>query len=89
VVDSPVEHPNGQYPSTAASPSGGRVTPRRDEPGATEPQVRAIYSIARGGWSLGEEEIENRCKEMYGVLPSELSRRQASELIDSLKRAAT
>jgi hypothetical protein len=75
VVDSPVELPVREA--------------RRQEPAATEPQVRAIYSIARSAWSLSEDEIENRCKEMYGCLPAELSRRQASELIDSLKRAAS
>lgn len=79
VVDSPVEAP---------APRSSRPE-QRTEPAATEPQIRAIYSIARGAWNLGEEEIENRCKEMYGCLPADLSRRQASELIDSLKRAAS
>jgi hypothetical protein len=79
VVDSPVDFP---------APRGPKAD-HRMEPAATEPQVRAIYSIARSAWNLGEEEIENRCKEMYGCLPGDLSRRQASELIDSLKRAAS
>ena len=73
VVDSPVERPQR----------------REAEPRATEPQVRAIYSIARSAWSMGEDEIERRCRETYGCLPAELSRRQASEFIDSLKRAAS
>lgn len=81
VVDAPVELPPGR--------SELRPEPRPSSggPRATEPQVRAIYSIARSTWGLAEEEIEQRCKETYGCLPTDLSRRQASELIDSLKRA--
>lgn len=73
VVDAPVEHPRRRGP----------------EPRATEPQVRAIYSIARSTWNLSEDEIEDRCREAYGCLPTELSRRQASDFIDALKRAAS
>jgi hypothetical protein len=52
---------------------------------ATEPQIKAIYAIARGAQAMDDAEVEARCKELYGATPSELSRRQASEFIDALK----
>ena len=52
---------------------------------ATEPQIKAIYAIGRGAQSLDEPEVDARCQELFGVRPSELSRRQASEFIDALK----
>jgi hypothetical protein len=51
----------------------------------TEPQLKAIYAIARGAQAMDDAEVEARCKELYGVGPSGLSRRQASEFIDALK----
>jgi hypothetical protein len=58
-------------------------------PGATAPQVKAIYSIGRGQSGLGEAGVEERCKERYGCLPPDLSKRQASEFIDLLRRPAS
>lgn len=55
---------------------------------ATEPQVKAIYAIARGAQALDDSELEARCRERYGCLPPELTRRQASEFIDALKLGA-
>ena len=55
---------------------------------ATAPQVKAIYSIGRGQPRLGEAGINERCKERYGCLPPDLSKRQASEFIDLLRRPA-
>jgi hypothetical protein len=52
---------------------------------ATESQLKAIYAIARGAQAMDDAEVEARCKELYGVTPSALSRRQASEFIDALK----
>ena len=56
---------------------------------ATEPQVKAIYAIARGAQAMDDAEVEARCKELYGVTPSGLSRRQASEFIDALKAGSS
>jgi hypothetical protein len=64
--------------------TGGRPEARPALP-ATEPQVKAIFAIGRGAQSMDEAEVEARCRELYGVGPSELSRRQASEFIDALK----
>lgn len=52
---------------------------------ATEAQLKAIYAIARGAQAMDDAEVEARCKGLYGVTPSALSRRQASEFIDALK----
>jgi hypothetical protein len=66
-----------------------RIATQADEdrpiPPATEPQIRAIYAIARGVQGLDDEEVEARCRERFGVGIAALDRRQASELIDALK----
>jgi hypothetical protein len=79
------------FEHAAPQPSGaGRVvdapvdSDRAVRP-ATGPQVRAIYAIAHGTLSLGDEELDERCRERYGCLPAALTRRQASEFIDALK----
>ena len=58
---------------------------RSREARATAPQIKAIYSIGRGRKGLSEADVEKRCRVTYGRPPSELSRRQASQLIDALK----
>lgn len=55
---------------------------------ATEPQVKAIYAIARGTQALNDAELDARCRERYGCMPQQLTRRQASEFIDVLKLGA-
>jgi len=55
---------------------------------ATEPQIKAIYAIARGAQALDDAELEARCRERYGCAPQELTRRQASEFIDALRLGA-
>lgn len=62
-------------------------SPRAREVRATSPQIKAIYSIGRGRRGLGEAEVDERCRAVYGGPPAELSRRQASEFIDALKAA--
>ena len=77
---------------TLATVSAGVATAGRPETRpalpATEPQIKAIYAIGRGAQSMDEPEVEARCQELFGVRPSELSRRQASEFIDALKAGA-
>lgn len=68
----------------SGSNSSGRSEARPVLP-ASEAQVKAIYAIGRGAQSMDEAEIDARCREAYGVVPAELSRRQASEFIDALK----
>jgi hypothetical protein len=72
VVDAPVAAPAGSV--------------RTREARATAPQVKAIYSIARSRRGLAEAEVEERSRAAYGRPPAELSRRQASQFIDALKK---
>jgi len=54
---------------------------------ATPAQVRAIYSIARDQHSMSEGEVDERSQSLFGAAPVELTRKQASDLISSLKGA--
>ncbi len=58
---------------------------RRREP-ATSAQVKAIYASGRGQQAEGHGAVEERCRKAYGCLPAELSKQQASEFIDALRR---
>ena len=58
---------------------------REVPPRATAPQVKAIYSIGRASRSLGEDGVDAICRERFGCEPADLTRRQASELIDALR----
>jgi hypothetical protein len=52
---------------------------------ATQPQVRAIYGIGRKEFGLSEAQVDEKSVSLYGVPPAELSRKQASDFITSLK----
>jgi hypothetical protein len=77
VVDSPVARP------------GGLKVVRDGGDGATPSQIKAIYCIGRDQPDLGQEGVEERCRAVFGRLPAELSKRQASEFIDLLRRPAS
>jgi hypothetical protein len=89
IAEPAVSSANGRQ--SLAAMAGGVATAGRPETRpalpATEPQIKAIYAIGRGAQSMDESEVEDRCKELFGVTPSALSRRQASEFIDALKGA--
>lgn len=70
VVDSPV-----------AQPSGLKVVREGRPVAATSSQVNAIYAIGRAD----SVDVEERSREVFGCSPGELSKRQASELIDRLR----
>lgn len=53
--------------------------------GATERQVRALYAISQHA-GLSETELVVRCQQQFGCHPEQLSRRDASRLIDALKQ---
>lgn len=52
---------------------------------ATERQIKAIYAIGQNGAGLGKAELDAKCADLYGRKPHELSRWEASQLIDILK----
>ena len=97
VVDAPVAPPRGSGAEITRIPVEPRRTAEPPRPAAregapvsaasraTEPQVKAIYAIARSAQSMDEAQTTEWCRARYGVPPAELSRRQASELIDALK----
>lgn len=78
VVDSPVDR---------ARISERMLRPAVERPSspATPAQVKAIYLIARSEHQLSEDELDERCRQNYGMPPGELSKRQASDFIDKLK----
>ena len=99
VVDSPVRRnpsaSSGQAPSassgqapSASSGQGLRVVRDREAEGATVSQVKAIYAIAR---DEGAEEpaVDERCRSLFGAVPAQLSKRQASRFIELLRRPAS
>ena len=83
--------------SAPPSSSGNGASPRQqlnngpqfpDRP-ATEPQIKAIYAIARGAKSMDDREIDEWCKARFQKLPAELSRKEASEAIDAIRLGAS
>ena len=58
----------------------------RDREPATSAQVKAIYAIGRHDQLGDEAAMDERCRSAFGCLPADLSKRQASELIDQLRR---
>lgn len=52
---------------------------------ATGAQVKAIYLIAQEEHGLSEEQMNQHAKKAYGRLPGELTKEEASKLIDRLK----
>lgn len=69
-----------------------RPTPLRGRPRledtmekATPAQVKAIYLIGRNEHRLSEHEIDDRIRSLYGRVPAEITKRQASDAIDRLK----
>jgi hypothetical protein len=81
-VDAPVEPPAKQSSGRRSFRTSADARDAR----ATTPQVKAIYSLARANKSLDEQGMEERCQAAYGCPPADLSKRQASQFIDALKR---
>lgn len=65
-----------RLPAAEISPSGSA---------ATEKQIKAIYAIGRASKRLSEGQVDDRSVEIFGVRPQELTKAEASQLIDMLK----
>ena len=76
---------NAQPRTAPAPPRPAPPAEARTPVPATEPQINAIYAIARAARGLNTDDVDALCTERYGVPPAQLSRRLASELIDALK----
>jgi hypothetical protein len=61
---------------------------RDGDAGATPAQLKAIYAIGRDLPHTGDGGIEARCRSLFGQPPEQLTKRQASEFIDLLRRPA-
>ena len=78
---------------TGATGDGSRLPAGGDEfdrlpasgPGVTDKQLKAIYAIGRASKRLSESQVDDRCIEIFGVPPAQLSRGEASQFIDMLK----
>jgi hypothetical protein len=68
-----------RLPQASGSPNGS---------GATEKQIKAIYAIGRTNKRLSESQVDDRCAEVFGVAPAELTKAEASQFIDILKGEA-
>ena len=84
VVDTPVEFNPGANLDRMA-PSRPAPIPQASSSLATPAQLKLIYLTATRDLHLSEEELEERCQSQYGRLPLHLTKREASEFIDSLK----
>jgi len=85
---------------TIHSAPGGRIPAEEDDfdqlpaagspngSGATEKQIKAIYVIGRTSKRLSESQVDDRCNELFGILPAELTKAEASQFIDILKGEA-
>jgi uncharacterized protein YbdZ (MbtH family) len=54
----------------------------------TEKQLKAIYAIGRANMRLSEQQVDDRCAEVFGIRPTELTKAEASQFIDMLKGEA-
>ncbi len=68
-----------RLPVASGSPNGS---------GATEKQIKAIYAIGRASKRLSENQVDDRCAEVFGAAPTELTKAEASQFIDILKGEA-
>lgn len=78
---------------------GGKLTTEEDEfdripevsaigSAVTDKQLKAIYAIGRASKRLSEQQVDDRCAEIFGVRSNELTKAEASQFIDMLKGEA-
>lgn len=63
-----------------------RAVDGQAETPATASQVKAIYAIGRDLPRVADGDIDARCRARFGCVPSALTKRQASEFIDALRK---
>jgi len=86
VADAPVEKPQTAPTAAPAAPvANGNGHSRTAESLATPAQCKAIYVIARTQHGLSEAEVDERARQQFGAVPAQLSKRQASQMIDALQ----
>lgn len=83
--------PRTQVPRLVPDPEefGADITPAiSNGVTATDKQIKAIYAIGRSVQRLAESQVDDRCIEVFGVAPAELTKSEASQLIDMFKGPA-
>lgn len=82
-----------EAPTRRAGRSATRSLPGEEAmaggPAATEAQMRAIRAIGRTRHQLSDDQLEGLARERFGKGLAELSRREASALIDDLRSGPT
>ena len=78
----------GLSDSTIHQSAGATASTSSSGSGATEKQIKAIYAIGRASKRLSESQVDDRCAELFGILPAELTKAEASQFIDILKGEA-
>ena len=79
---------SGRVVDAPVSRRGLKVVRDAEHEPATESQLKAIYAIGRGHADGDASVVEERCRATFGCPPNELSKRQASRLIDLLRQPA-
>lgn len=54
---------------------------------ASEKQVNAIYAIGKAVKHWSNQQVEDRCVEVFGVVPNQLTKQEASQFIKQLQEA--
>jgi len=87
VVDAPVARPKRAESEPASGGPVLKIVRERAGEAATSSQINAIYAIARDQQAASGP-VDERCRAAFGCLPAQLTKRQASEFIEQLRRPA-
>jgi hypothetical protein len=74
--------------AASAATGNGKPAAPPEKRLASEPQIKAIYALARDMHALDQAAADERTMERFGRTAAELTRREASQLIDELKGTA-
>lgn len=72
----PTGAPSGQRPAQSSPNNSSQATPA---------QVNALYAIGRREFHWAEEEMDAHCRAVFGKAPGDLTKTEASQLIDRMK----
>ncbi len=86
----PQQTPPLQHPPRPAAPVAAPGVPAQRDPELLSPaQLRAIYAIGRNEMHWSEEETEANVQRIYHKKPSDLTKREASGFIETMKAGQT
>lgn len=75
----------GEGERASSNSESAAMKPAPEKRLASEPQLKAIFALAREVASLDQDGANERSKERFGRTAAELTRREASQFIDELK----